>query len=401
MGRGGGSVHCYFIDGSQAGTLLARATSWIVNTRVRKLVYRMNDVNVESGFHLFFRTNQDLLQVQQLAMKQQTFQDAVRGSLDRPRLPTFLIKKLVGGGPVAQPSFLRALLLIYVCAWETRRNHPASALSLLFLELVPWLDAVSPFAQDQGVSIVPIRRSARAGTLLRRLLPGELKNILRLLRYRRFRGTKALLSRKWFEKPDLPDASPEIDASVANSGTASNGNYRIAAEYVGLLNLSYPERNSNLFFLDTSSLEGKDLMVTFTASNVPLDEPTQAELNEHGVTAVITHHGATTLDSASVFSGPRSLGRDDGPKPNVGRRGFESNWIKRQLSEYREIRDYWAALFKAHDVRIYVNYNKIEAAYFARADAMESLGGITVNYERTHNSYARLDLAGNADVMFN
>ena len=372
----------------------------MVNARICGLVYRLNDVGVESGFHMFFRTEGDLFQVQRHATNQQEFQEAVGGSPNRPRLSTFLLKKLVTTSLGAPHTARRALFLIYVCAWEIRRNHPTGSVPLLFLERFPWLDGVLPIAVDQGVSIIEISQSPRPG-MLRRLLPMELVNLLRFLRHRRFQGAKSLLIRKWLERSKAPDPSPDNDGSGASPERIPIANYLVAVEYVGLLNLNYPERHSNLFFWQQSSLAGSDLMVIFTASNIPLDELTQADLNEHYVSAVATHHGATNLASAPVFSGPRSLRRDDRHKQEFGRGALESKWLNEQLSEYLRIRDYWAALYEAQAIRIDVSYNKSEPANFARADALESLGGITVNYERTHHSYPRLDLVGSADVMFN
>lgn len=80
---------------------------------------------------------------------------------------------------------------------------------------------------------------------------------------------------------------------------------------------------------------------------------------------------------------------------------LESGWLDERVSEYKRHRNHWTSLFATQDIKVFVGYNKSDPAYCAAADALQSLGGITVNYHRSFETFGGPEASGSADVMFN
>jgi hypothetical protein len=363
--------------------------------------FSLTEVTDALGVPLVLRTqSQDFFTVRDNAEGQSAFQEAVTSSPDSPRLSMFLTKNLLLTHPPRLGSLRRAMFLIHVSGWETSRNHPGASDTVLFLERIPWLETIVPIALGLKVSIVEVARSRRPQAI-RNLLPRNLLVLLQLLHYRGIQGTVKIIWRRMFNNPTVSGAESSAGSSNA-SGVPLGAQNRIGAvEFVGQLHLNHPERHSNLFFWQQSSLAGSDLSVVFNSFRCQLDEQGRDELAEHGLSDVITYPGATTLADAPVFSGPRYQPQKPAHRPVLGRAGIESKWLQEQLSNYSRLRHYWEALFTEHNIGVFVTYDKLDGAHMAIADALESRGGITVNYERSYGTYACPDLAGSADVMFN
>ncbi|MQF67075.1 hypothetical protein FIM07_01365 [SAR202 cluster bacterium AD-802-F09_MRT_200m] len=390
----------YYFDGSQLGVLFARATVWLVRTKIKWLDYCLDDISDESGRPIRLRIDsQDLFKVQEGLVNSHLFREAVGEGKDSPRFSMFLSKKATLVTPPARHSLRRAIYMIHACAWMSKRNHPAGCSSLLFLERIPWFSSILPIAEEQRIGIVAVTRSSSVRSSLRRRIPGGLVNVLRVLRDRGIWATLSLLGR------ELKGLSPlsskrKIDCSGVPLDTLQRPTRIAAVEYLGQLNLNKPERHSDLFFWQQSPLAGNDILLTFSASNCPLDGSVLAETSEHGISVMATYPGATTLADAPVFSGPKHRRRVIPGVLALKGNSAESSWLQEQQSDYWRLRNYWAALFAKNKVGVFVTYNKMDAAYCAMADALESLGGITVNYQRSCELYDCPDIAGIADVTF-
>jgi hypothetical protein len=400
--RGKGPVSLHYFDSSSSGRLLARLMGWTVRARLQRLEFTYFEITDEFGMPVWLRiTTQDMAQVVEYAQEQDLFQEALKASDDQPRMSIFLSKSLSPSfHPPQHGTTERALYLIEISSWETRRTHPPESAPVVFLDHTPWMGAVAPYAANHNITLVPVSRSQNLRSVIRGKLSLGLASTLRLIRYRRTWGSPKELGRKLFSG-NAKGTEAGFESSVPPSGAKAEPDTapRIAVEYFGQLNLLDAERQSNLAFWQRSELKGDDLLVLFTTPVCRLDEKVQAELDHFQISALVTHPGATTLPGAPHFYAP--------PYHNSGRgrrarsASLDSRWMDERVSEYKRHRDHWTKLFTAQDVKIFVGYNKIDPAYCAVADALQSLGGITVNYHRSFETFGGPEASGSADVMFN
>jgi hypothetical protein len=173
-------------------------------------------------------------------------------------------------------------------------------------------------------------------------------------------------------------------------------------EYYGHLNLDQPELYSDLFFWQESALSGKDVLVTFSLPQDPLDEEKRSKLAQHGMTAVALNPRATVALGVPVFT-HRLLGRGS----RLGGLGLasstkdpEARWLREQVKNYEALRAYWGELFQRGNVKIYVTWYKYDATHCAIADALQSLGGVTAIYQRAYEELPSPETTIAADIVF-
>lgn len=79
---------------------------------------------------------------------------------------------------------------------------------------------------------------------------------------------------------------------------------------------------------------------------------------------------------------------------------MEEAWLEEQLFSYHVTRDYWTDFFSAENIRVYVSWYKHDAMHCAIADALRSLGGLAVIYQRSCELIPSVGLAADTDIMF-
>lgn len=401
--RGQNTNPCYFFDASGLAVLGARATAWIGGARVEKLAFRLVDVRDEEGLLLRLRiAYRDLAEVQADAIKDPMFRGAIRQEATGSRIPTYLVKGIAKTNLTDSRTMWRALLLIQISAWKVRREGIKDDRAALFLELRPWAGAIERYAHRHGVSVIEVSpaRQPRFRALVHWLIGPKGIETLRALRGGPSHWRLFLFSRRQrvsgnrHSSPDRPSAVIERSSNGEPPSTP-----RVGVEHYGHLNLNQPELHSDLFFCQQSSIAGSDVVVTFALPQDPLDQARWRELAGRGIGAVALDPRATTVPAAPLFTHRRSL-RAQRPSLFPPNRGLEREWFKEQLSNYRAEREYWADLFAAENIRVYISWYKHDSMHCAIADAIRSLGGIAAIYERSCELDPCVAIAADTDIMF-
>lgn len=388
--RGRSAARCYVLDASRPGLGLARATGRLLGVPIERLPVDILEVRDEQGRSVWLRIlYQDLLEVQTEVMREPAFREFVaRTTPGRPRLPMYLAKAL--GAAITRSSerqtLWRALLVIHLCVWKLRTESAEAGEAICFLERRPWGPVIARHAAAHGITLLPLPPARGLRGWLRDRVSPDLAQGLRDLRswWRERRRCRR-------DRQSPHAAPPGIRPAQV----------RLAVEYYGHLNLAHPERYSNLFFWQQSSLPAQRVLVTFNLPPDPLDEGKWAEITTHGMSAIALAPEATTLPWASACVPPRRPGAGRGETP--GPRGSptpEGRWLARHLHAYLQERAFWTGFFSSQRIKVYVSWFKISERSCAIADALQEVGGVSVIYQRSFETHPSVQMSVAADIVF-
>ena len=397
---GGRGKRCYVIEGSHLALIIARVMAPAAGLKVERLTFSLAEIRDESGIQVWLLIGyRGLAEVRQSAVSEPVFQEWLHSGLLTDRLPTFL-KKNITAWSLIESGTWRSLVLAHVCAWHKSRIENGNGVPILFLERRPWLRAISRYASLLGVIIieVPSAPDFRA-SLLRRLSP-KFVDTLRLLRYRPTGVIRMLLDRR--ATAESPKVGPygQAPAQEESEDPALSSRPKVAVQYYGQFNVDRPNRQSDLFFWQQSSLRGSDMLLVFGNARDQLDAPKLAALREHGIAAAVMHPGATTIPGVPIITQSHSHNLPKVRITSSKHNGVESRWLREQVADYHSLRSHWASLFETYNVKVFTTWYKYGAGHCAIADALQSLGGVTAVYQRSYESHPAADHTTNTDIFF-
>ncbi len=372
---GGGPCVCHVVESSPAALAVARGCRVATGSVITPLSLRITELRDERGLSVRLRVAyHDLAEVQADILNEPAFRETVAGCDPASRVATYLAKSAVALGVPAPGSVWRALLLVQVGVWKRTMEAPRAAVTL-FLRRGAWLNPIVRYAARHGVAVVTIPKEVRVASLGRRVRQSAIRW------YRTLRGRPRAVDAAWLR------AAAEADP-------------RIMVPYFGHLDLDRPECYSDLFFLQQSTLAGRQIVLTCDLPRDPMDGPKWAQCAERGISIVALSPQGTSIPQIPVY--PRHAGSARGIRlsPARTRGDAEGRWLREQLDEYARLRAYWTGLLDACHAKVYVSWYKYDASHCAIADAMQSLGGVTAIYQRAYESGASAETTVDADILF-
>lgn len=383
----------YVIDSSRLAFALARKTAWLVKATVDHLVFRLGDIQDESGVFMRLRLAiEDFRRIQQDILQSATARQALDHPDARGRLRMFLGKRITYFDISGYSFIWRALLVIQVVAWFRRTAWHGSR-CVLFLETRPWMKELTAYGSDWAIEIIPVRSCRRDFRSLALRVFGDRMSL--------FKG------RFWFFQDRLRAVLFSFRPWHASSVEPKEvrrvpSRARLGVEFSGQLNLADREQYSDLFFWQESSLSARDITLTFSLPHTPLDAPKQEELQRHGISSAVLNPRATTLlDAPLYFHTSRSrVFKPVLPPSSVYDSSTSGRWLRQQADFYASERYAWSDFFLRTDIRLYVLWQKFSAMHVVIADALQSIGGIVALYQRAIEIFPSPESAAATDVMF-
>lgn len=360
------------MDGSPVAESILARVGPLVGATFERATFRYEDLVDETGAAVaqsayYF----DLSRVQREIVRRGEFERLVALG---GRCENYVAKGVVEGTARSSGTVVNGLFLARVLKWIAGDEKE----QLLFLAYSPWLPEVRAFAAAEGVRVIGIRPPAQFDL---RSWP------------RRLLGTRGIAFAK------LARARLKPSQLIGLQSRDVSPSPQVVAEYHGQLNLYQPEMASSLFFVAASDLNYKDITVLFRDSRDPLDKSKWASLRKAGAWAVALTENARTTDKAPLFTAPTSAAFSAVKGPaDLNRQ--ERAWFRRKTFSYQRDFQYFEALFSTVGAGVYVDFLKHDARHFAAADAMESLGGITAFYQRSHEELPYVIRSGAIDVLF-
>lgn len=383
---------CYFVDASRTAALIARLCGGVLRVPTERLVFRLVDVRDNDGQLIRLRVAyRDIDEVQNEVVRDPLFLAFAESAGLRDVETEYLAKSVGAISLTDRTTVWRALLLVQIAAWRTRRENGGEA--VLFLERRPWQHVLNAYAVRNSVTPVDAGRVFRSARAIRMVLrPGGMAVI-----------------RKWRDVIGHVRSLLRHGASVRTAWSlrrgparVGSGEPKIAVEYLGQFNLNDPAYYSDLFFWQESPLEGRDLLVTFGFPQDPIDADKLTTLRDHGMEAVALYPGAATVPNVPVFSYAlaRRPGRRQGAVDRRNRGSVEWRWMRDKIETYDVLRDYWTAFFAEWAVKVYVTWYRVDERIYPLADALRRLGGVTVIYQRSFQIDPNPEMSVDVELMF-
>lgn len=397
-----GYCNVFFIDGSVIGILIARLTAWFLKISVAQLRFQYEDIHDEKGCLLGLRIRyQDFFRVQQWIVENPYFQEVLHDKSIRGRMPVYLKKQIAFFAYYVRSTVFRGLFLIHVAKWKSLNDKGGKRDSILFMDKRVWMQEIQRYGIEQGVQVIPTNNfNNDHQSLFTRLLRPAIMFFIKHVYFNALgRGwlqtIKHFIFGDYFRITSVGNEQGVIDSRLGTSP-------KIGVEYYGHHNLDHPELHSDLFFWQQSPLSGDDIVVMFKIPSDPVDESKTMELRQHSMHAVALSPKASVVPSVSVFLYWPHIPLKPTLKIEASTRSAatEKRWIRDQLMMYRVEHDYWADLFAAYNIKVFISWFKYSADHCIIADALQSIGGVTAIYQR---AFEELPTAGSeiaSDVVF-
>ena len=385
VSRKTGPTQCFVVDSSRLVMGIARKLQWITGVAVEALVFRQVEMRDDQGQHVYTRIeHQDKYHLVELAQAQPAYEELTRSGLLNGRLPLALGMKISRSGIQNFQNPRGCLAVVQACAWKKKQVADKDTPAVLFLQRRPWLGAIASYASENGLSVIATPQVFDSRAFLKRYFPSWALASLRSLR-----GKDAIYRTPGKKRTDTPrlglgHALDSVPAKADSPSLSATSSARVAVEYWGNLNLDQPERHSELFFWQQSSLPGSDVVVTFALPHSPLDSGKWEEVTSHGMAAVALHPTATTYSAAPLFTPLPTNRRHSRLVPSLRGAGVDAQWIKREIEDYGNTVSYWTQVLSSLNAKVFVSWYKGEAQHCAIGDALESLGGLNAIYQRSY-----------------
>lgn len=372
-GRGAAVSRCEIFEGSPRAFAVARVSGRLLGVEVERLRFSLTDVRDARGLWMrLVVTSEDLAEVQRDIEREPSYRQARDAAGLDGRWPRYAAKALTPVGFTNQEALWCVLLAIRVAAWRRDRVEAgAPAAAAMFVDDRPWFDVIARYAGRHGMALraLPPALDLRAWAR-RRLSPW--------LQWRRRRQERREARRSMTWSPLRSPGGEPLGWIARGAGSPPAG--RIAVDDQGYLNLSHPERYSDLFFWPESPLAARDLVLCAPGGGLAAREASSATVAQAGI-------DVARLDSHRAA-------------PMAGRARRASRWLREQRQDYDALRAYWASVCQAAGIAVHVTWFKYDRLHYALADAVQETGGVTAIYQRAYESCSSPHLAVAPDVFF-
>ena len=358
---------------------------------VREFFYNLVDAREDDGSWVFMKTaTEDLTDITHRIFNEQItmnpFFIRFARKMDEKYLRVLYIKKLADE---IQPVFMK----IKIVAWYRReKNNELSSVNFYLLRRF-WTPIFQDFVSHLHVNIVGQRRFSTnrhyaIGQYLRRSV---VVFGLMMRKMVSFFVVKAKV-----ESESLKDLSDKNQLPV------------IALPYSGkglTLDLS---KNTDLFWIPFTGIKPTQHLIYFFRTDDIYDLDKYAFFKEHALQGVALLPDAATASKAIVWNDKKNVGQL--LRQVVGVLFIlvkslkspmnELYWLFEHALEYTRNYHYWFTFFCDFHIKIHVNFMDWTTERVAADQALNDLGGISISYQRTRESFARPLWASAVHVQF-
>jgi hypothetical protein len=372
---------CLIFNSTWVAYYVAAISARVINVVLKKFKYSIVDAHDINGISIRLKVAyRDMAKVQNDIIKDPVYQRFVNQIPSEGKIKKFVEKSLASYDPVGIESLdhiWNALILIKVAEWELRKSSSQNRKCVLFLKRRRWFWVIQEYAERHGIEL-------KAYNVIS-ILKSNIKRILLESPYVRF-WIKIINSQK------RSRLTKHLNSSIPKKTMTPH----LAVEYYGHFNLDKQECYSDLFFWQQSELDGKYIVLMFGSLVDRVDMKKLDKLVQHRIKSVdLSTFG---IDKKALFLRKNRIVNNT--VKNVLSDEAEAKWLKKMVTRYNNLRDYWIEVFERHNVKVYTHWYKYDANHMAIADALESLGGVMTLYQRSYEALPTPETTLAVDIQF-
>lgn len=388
----------YYIHSSFVGRIIVGVFGKLFGIYAEPLNFRLMDVHDEQGNLSRLKiTYFELEKIQKEIFKNEVLVSIRDHGGLSPWLKTYFEKHAVLSDLPGYCPLWKTLFIIHICDWKRRQSDQKSHPCYLFLDRRVWLKEIAAYAQTQNVIIKTLPKiQIHPQFIITKILTRHMR-LLKSIRF--YIHDKGLLkfTITWIQ--ELIGRKPLSQTPPDDKLLASES--KMAVEYYGQLNLNSPQYHSDLSFCQQSGIKGEDVIITFNISRDPCDEKMAKELSRWGARAISLNPKASLSSFAKPYYGwPGQFQKSLSPPQISSLRCPEHTWFREEWNSFENEYHFWLELFKTCHIKIFVSWYKYDALHCVMGEALNTLGGVNVIYQRAFEEFPSPETAVCADIVF-
>jgi len=337
---------------------------------IRKLDFRMMEIRSYNGeLTRLTIPRKDLFMFRDKIFKRSKLSRKVKIFENDSRLYFYLIKSMIKNSILDENSLARALYLIQVVA----QNNVSSEKSYreLILRCRPWKLEYEEYANELGIKLRWCNR-----IISKNFFRSKLENLITGV-------------------PKLYTTLKKLKTHNKYAYAESNRNY-ICVEGRDEPHLINDGGHSDFSWLMNSKFPSKRIVYPYKRSRIDYCYPhrdIEKELNDCGIRTFDSRE-----TSAQYLSSKINNKKSDFKLSSFT--FYEKKDFSKSLSRYRLMHGLWSGFFKKHSIKIYMTWYKFDESHIVSAEAIKSLGGVSVINQLTFDGYGDFGCMVNTDVVF-
>jgi len=349
----------YYIDSSLFAQKLLLPFLRLLGLTVEKLQFTMLEIIDSKGELIRSRIPRlDLFNFQEKILNSEGFKALYHKSWDQDAIPDYINKGLIDGDVKVEDSVNRGLFIIHVVFWHMQKIDYKQA--VFVFNNRAWINIYKEYAESYKIELLSVRSILFKFSDLRKIVRKVplLYKIIKNIKYR--------------------NISQKYDFQ-------NKANNKIYVDGRGDLNLVNNGYHSDFFW---------QLNSKFLLHNILYKHHSNKEkeyLSKNGVYSI----------GEGIYSDSGGYRKYIKPKLNYShyfRKEFKV--VQDILTSYDLDRFYWASLFRQHDVKIFLTWDKYSNSHIVLSDAIKENGGISVNWQMAFDGYKNADSLINSDIVF-
>ncbi len=394
-------ISVYYIDASIVGRILARLLGIFFTFSLKQLSFRFKDIRNPDGSLSFLHLRYDLFfTVQNRVLQKALFIDLFGRRQEYGRLGSFLQKQIATFVNTDSKTLIRSLFLIIIAQWKAKRGGYGEC--LLFIEKRPWMAEIQRFGREKEVAVFQTKNITIETSFV--------KNIKNLFSPRVVFTCKHLyysfsFHGMWRTICSFVGKSVSVLFQKTTPGKTAPGSMKsptIGLQYYGNFNPDNPEKHSDLFFLQQSSLSAADITMSFNFSIDPIDAEKYDWISASGLNAVALAPNASRVKRVPFFSYAPSLcyGFNEPQFDFKGMSATERKWIRKNSQQYQLEKQYLEAFLSANGIRIFLSWIKYDGYHCIMSDALEIVDGVMAIYQRSFEEFSTAESMLDCHLVF-
>lgn len=385
-----GQLKIYYIDSTTLGARISRWAGVVLKIEFNPLNYRLMDIKDEEG--CFVRLKVLFKEVDVLNQKiteNPLFQDFLAKVVgqEQEALKMFIRKNFMDALTKDRGNslFFGVLIVNIISHYFSLQLQQGQNITLWLCQRV-WMKELASYAKDRGLVVKTIFTWS-----------WDFKKIINLMgkyRLRKLGVALFVFYHRCFKKKTPLLKVPLLWNTM---------HPKLAVDYYGNLNLDDPCRHSDLFFWPPSGIKGENTLVIFKIPHYPATPFIAKQINTHGFASVALNPKVCKDVEVPLFNpmvGTSIPSPMDAKVRKYKGDSFERNWLKQQVFDFYQERNYWIKFFEATQTKAYMTWYKYGSFHCMMADALKYVGGVSAVYQRAFEEQPRFEIAVVADIVF-